>query len=179
MMVRCFHRHDLGIVAAVLIAGFAGFMASAWAQDSGSERLSRAGSANRPVVIREHAGWDRDCAAIAPPALTLDAPPRHGFVCTRAEDITIRSMVIGTEGQCIGHLVRGVRLIYRPDAGFSGDDGLRYAALYPSLRRTVSVNVTVGGQGPHAGIAGSLPTHLTAPSHQPAGPVPPCADLLF
>jgi hypothetical protein len=175
--MRCFHRHDLGIIAALLVAGLVGFIVPVRAQDNGSEQLSRAGLANRPVVIREHAGWDRDCAAIAPPVLTLDAPPRHGFVCARAEDIVIKSMVVGTEAQCIGRPVRGVRLIYRPDLGFSGDDGLRYAALYPSLRRSVSVSVTVGGQG--AGITGSLPTHLTTPSHQPAGPVPPCADLLF
>jgi hypothetical protein len=175
--MRCFHRHDLGIVAALLVAGLLGVMAPAWAQTNNSEQLSRAGLVDRPVIIREHAGWDRDCAAIAPPVLTLDAPPRHGYVCARAEDITVRSMVAGTEAQCIGRLVRGVRLIYRPDAGFSGDDGLRYAALYPSLRRSVSVSVTVGRPG--AGITGSLPTHLTAPSHQPAGPVPPCADLLF
>jgi len=178
MMVRWFHRPDLGMVAATLIAGLLGFVTPAPAQEN-SEQVARSGSPNRPVVIREHAGWDRDCAAIAPPVLTLDAPPRHGYVCARAEDITVRSMVVGTEGQCIGRLVRGVRLIYRPDLGFSGDDDLRYAALYPSLRRSVSVEVTVGGQGAPAGITGSLPTHLTAPSHQPAGPVPPCADLLF
>lgn len=179
MRMRRFHRHDLGIVAALLVAGLVGFIVPVRAQDNGNEQVVRAGSPNRPVVIREHAGWDRDCAAIAPPVLTLDAPPRHGYVCARAEDITVRSMVVGTEAQCIGRLVRGVRLIYRPDLGFRGDDGLRYAALYPSLRRSVSVSVTVGGQGAPADITGSLPTHLTAPSHQPAGPVPPCADLLF
>ncbi len=77
-----------------------------------------------------------------------------------------------------------MRLIYRPAAGFSGDDGLRYAALYPSHRRAVTVQVqvhaTVGGQSAQGGTAGSLPAAMTAaPSQQPGGPVPFCADLMF
>lgn len=181
MMARGFHRLSLGMVAVLTVAGAAALAASAQAGDRSAEQVTRTGAANRPVVIREHAGWDRDCAAIAPPALTLDTPPRHGFVCARAEDITIKSMVVGTEAHCIGRLVRGVRLIYRPDAGFSGADDLRYAALYPSLRRSVAVNVTVGGQATPAAVAGSVPAAMTsaASSHQAAGPVPPCADLMF
>src|SRR5208282_519908 len=96
------------------------------------EQLSRTGQADHPIVIREHAGWNKDCEAIAHPALYLFEPPRHGNVCARIANIKISSMYIGTESQCIGHLIRGVRLIYRPDTDYAGDDGLRYAAQYPS-----------------------------------------------
>lgn len=160
---------------AAIVIGVAG---PARAQD---EQFAASGSSGRQILIREHAGWDRDCAAIAHPALYLDEPPRHGYVCAHVSDITIRSMYVGTASQCIGRLVRGVRLVYRPDAGYAGGDRLRYAAQYPSVRRMVSVAVTVAAPGA-AVTTGSLPPSLSAsalPAHQPAGPVPACADLMY
>lgn len=183
MTLRDGHRHGLGKAAAPTVAVLLLLAAAAHAGDSGpeaaGERLSRSGPANQPLIIREHAGWDSDCGAIAPPALTLDTPPRHGFVCARSEDIRIEALYLGTEGQCIGRRVRGLRLIYRPDLGFSGDDRWRYAALYPSLRRSVAVDVTVTGVARAPSVAGSVTASVTAVAHQPAGPVPPCADLMF
>ncbi|MBI1203755.1 MAG: hypothetical protein GC182_14730 [Rhodopseudomonas sp.] len=166
-------------VAALLLFGVGAQAGDDRRDDVAGETLSRSGPANQPLVVREHAGWDSDCGAIAPPALTLDAPPRHGYVCARSEDITIKALYLGTEAQCIGRRVRGLRLIYRPDLGFSGDDRWRYAALYPSLRRSVAVDVTVTGVARAPSVAGSVTASVTAPSHQPAGPVPACADLMF
>ena len=145
---------------------------------SHAEQLSQTVAAGRPLVIREHAGWDRDCAAIAHPALYLDEAPRHGTVCARVEEITIGSIYLGTEKHCVGRLVRGVRLIYRPDTGYAGIDALRYAAQYPSLRRTVAVNVTVAASGVTGSLPSSLGAHLPA-RHQAPGPVPHCVDLMF
>ncbi len=121
-----------------------------------------------------------DCGPIAHPALRLDEPPRHGRVCARIQDIKIHSMYVGTEAQCIGHLVSGVQLIYRPDAGYAGDDVLRYAAQYPSVLRTVSVLVTVTAYPPGAPSAApsSIATPLP-PTRQPSGEIPPCEDLMF
>ena len=167
------------IVAALLLFGVAAQAGNDRGDEVAGETLSRSGPANQPLVIREHAGWDRDCGAIAPPALTLDTPPRHGFVCARGEDVRIKALYLGTEAQCIGRLVRGVRLIYRPDLGFSGDDRWRYAALYPSLRRDVAVDVTVTGVARAPSVTGSVTASVTARARQPAGPVPPCADLMF
>lgn len=141
------------------------------------EQLAASAQANRPVVLREHAGWDGQCEAIAHPALYLDEPPRHGSVCTRVENVTIKSLVVGTESQCIGREVRGVRLIYRPDAGFTGGDGLRYAVQYPSVRRAVAVRVTVTA-GAASGAVASPVAALPLPQ-QSAGLVPPCADAMF
>lgn len=180
-MRRFLHRRHLGFVGALIGGAFiciAGVAPQAWAQD---EQLATSGPSGRSILIREHAGWNRDCDAIAHPALYLDEPPRHGTVCARESDITIRSMYLGTEKQCIGRLVRGVRLVYRPDPGYAGSDRLRYAAQYPSARRTVSVAVTVAGPSSSA-ITGSVPSSLSASAlrqHQPAGPVPVCADLMY
>lgn len=130
--------------------------------------------ADRATVLREHAGWDRNCEAIVHPSLYLNAPPRHGSVCARIENITIKSMVVGTEAQCIGREVRGVRLIYRPDAGFSGGDDLSYAVQYPSVRRAIALRVTVAAERASQPVAA-----LPSPPRQAAGPVPPCTELMF
>jgi hypothetical protein len=70
-----------------------------------------------------------------------------------------------------------LRLEYRPYAGYTGGDGLRYAVQYPSARRAIAVNVTVRAEG--APELASQPIALDAPPQQATGPVPPCADLLF
>jgi hypothetical protein len=142
------------------------------------EQISRTGTADHSIVVREHAGWDMDCAAIAHPALYLDEAPRHGRLCARIQDIKIHSMYVGTEAQCIGHLVSGVQLIYRPDAGYAGDDALRYGAQYPTVLRTVSVRVTVTAPGTPSAAPSSIATPLP-PTRQPSGEIPACDDLIF
>lgn len=134
-------------------------------------------AADRTITLREHAGWNADCEAIAAPALFLDEPPRHGQVCARADTVVIRQLNAGTEQQCIGRRVRGVRLEYRPYAGFSGGDELRYAVQYPSARRVLAVSVTVA-EGPDA-VTSQPAAALPPPPRQAAGPVPLCAALLF
>lgn len=145
------------------------------------EQITRTAQADRTVVIREHAGWNGDCEAIAHPALYLNEPPHHGRVCARIQGIKIRSMFAGTEAQCIGRVVRGVQLIYRPDAGFIGDDRLRYGAQYPSVLRAVAVAVTVTPFTPT--VPGASPSRFGTPDAPPPrqapGEVPPCADLVF
>jgi hypothetical protein len=165
------------IIAAAIASCLLGLACAAGTLE---EQISRTGQADHSIVVREHAGWDMDCAAIAHPALHLDEPPRHGRVCARIQDIKIRAMYVGTEAQCIGHLVRGVQLIYRPDAGYAGDDVLRYAAQYPSVLRTVSVLVTVTAYPPSAPNAApsSIATPLP-PMRQPSGEIPACDDLMF
>jgi hypothetical protein len=169
-MVRVFS----GIAACAML----GALVAAQASDAPSrnDKVEAAGAANRVIALREHAGWNAACEAIASPALFLDEPPRHGQVCARDDTITIRALNAGTADQCIGHRVQGVRLEYRPYAGYAGGDGLRYAVQYPSARRAIAVNVTVRGEGAQVT---SQPIALDAPPQQAAGPVPLCADLLF
>jgi hypothetical protein len=166
------------VVAAIGVAAVA--VARASDAPARAEQFAAAGQADRAILVREHAGWNADCDAIAHPALYLDEPPRHGRVCARTGDITIRSLYVGTESQCIGRQVHGVRLVYRPDAGFVGDDGMRYAVQYPSVRRAVSVTVTVSAGA--AAAPDAVRSAISAPTpqtRQTSGPVPACAELLF
>jgi len=134
------------------------------------ERLTTSGPADRPISVREHAGWNRDCEAVAPPRMILDEAPRHGTVCARTEIIKIQSMYVGTQAQCIGREVSGVRLVYLPRPGYAGTDVIRYAVQYPSVRRAVSVSVTVTEGGPNRNVLPVLEIR------QAPGPVPPCDD---
>lgn len=173
-------RRSQGAVLIILpVIAMAALQGVARAADAPhEEQFVAAGSVNHAIVIREHAGWNSNCDAIAHPALYLDEPPRHGSVCARVEDINISSIYAGTESQCIGRRVRGVRLVYRPDAGFVGGDGLRYAVQYPSRRRSVAVNVTVADKVP----AAAVPSSMAAPpafARQMSGPVPTCTELMF
>lgn len=175
-MVRIFKgRMSLrfGSTAALIMLGA---LALAHAADTPvrHEQFATAGRANQAITLREHAGWNANCEAIASPALHVDAPPRHGRLCARVETIVVRSLYAGTEDQCIGRRVRGVRLEYRPDADFSGGDDLSYAVQYPSVRRAIAVRVTVAAESASQPIAALPPS-----SRQAAGPVPPCAELLF
>lgn len=176
-MRRFLHRHDLRLAGALLGAAVCVAAGAARAIDAAEEQLAKSGQADRTVIIREHAGWDRNCDAVAHPALYLDEPPRHGSVCARLAEIRIQTLAAGTQGQCIGRVVRGVRLVYRPDAGFAGGDGLRYAVQYPSQRKSVAVSIAVTPEPPSATNAQA--SVGAPPSHQPAGPVPACAELLF
>lgn len=148
------------------------------AQAQQEEQLSKAGQAGQLILIREHAGWNKNCEAIAHPALYLSEPPRHGQICARIENIKISSMYVGTESQCIGRLVRGVRLIYRPDAAYAGDDSLRYAAQYPSVLRAIQVQVTVAANAASAVPSNTIGAPM-AQTRQAPGPVPDCAEPIF
>ena len=118
------------VLAAVTIICLLGFLSDAQSEE---EQLSKTGEIDHQIIIREHAGWNMECAAIAHPALYLNKSPDHGRVCARIENIKVHSIYVGTESQCIGRVVRGVQLIYRPDPGYAGNDALRYAAQYPSI----------------------------------------------
>ena len=132
---------------------------------------------DRSVIVREHAGWNRDCKAIAPPPLFLITPPSHGKVCAKAQVITIKSMHAGTESQCIGREVGGLRLIYQPDASYDGEDALVYGVQYASRVHAVAVKVDIGATAPgKASVADADPA---LQSRQTPGPMPTCPQYVF
>jgi hypothetical protein len=160
------------VVAAFLLS------AAHWAHAAGPEESAmRSGQADRSVLIREHAGWNKNCDSVAPPPVYLFNPPRHGKVCTRTEQIRITSMYAGTQGQCIGQSVRGVRLIYQPEGDFAGEDSLLYVVQYPSVLRTVSVKVSVPGD--QAETSNITPDASAMQTSASLAPIPACTELLF
>ena len=187
-MLSCLDQPRTKFVCAVLCAilgvaaviGGAGLVAQA---QTSAERIAKTGKAAQPILIREHAAWDEDCAGVPYPAVRLDEPPRHGAVCARVENVTVRYMYAGTVAHCVGRVVRGLRLYYFPRAGFAGSDGLQYSVRYPSAERTVAVTVTVApGQASAADanvtdIAGPLAGPLREPRQKP-GPVPACSEQM-
>jgi hypothetical protein len=135
---------------------------------------------DRSVLIREHAGWNEDCRAIAHPPLYLVSPPQHGKICARAQEIRITSIYAGTESQCIGRLVSGVKLIYQPDNSYSGGDTMVYAVQYPSRLRTISVKVTSATNAPgKLNVAETEFFVTTTQPRQMPGLVPDCPQFIF
>ncbi len=89
-------------------------------------------------------------------------------------------MYVGTQGQCVGRLVRGVRLIYQPDSDFAGDDSLLYAVQYPSVLRAIAVKVSVSSFQARTLNASSSDAGVpTTPASGALEPIPACAELLF
>jgi hypothetical protein len=163
----------VAILGAVIVACVSGLTRTAGAEE---EQLFKSGQAGHAILIGEHAGWNKNCDAIAPPALYLYEPPRHGSVCARVEDVKIHVMYLGNAAQCVGHVVRGVQFIYRPDRGYAGDDGLRYAAQSPYVLRTMAVAVTVTAPGAPGTSNIAAPT---SQAPQSPVPVPACEELVF
>jgi hypothetical protein len=183
------HRHQLqimcqrnGVMSFAILAALtcSCLLSHPYEARAQEEKLSIAGQSGHTIMIREHAGWNGHCESIAHPLLYLSEPPSHGNICAHIEDIKISSIYVGTESQCVGQRVRGVQLIYRPDATYAGDDRLRYAAQYPSVRRTIDVRIAVAADTARA--RGAVPSKIVAPvahGRQAAGPVPACAEPIF
>lgn len=171
-----FRRNCVAPSSLFLLAGLL-FLTSFVNTATSEEMAVHSSHADRSIMIREHAGWNKDCDGIAPPPVFLFSPPLHGKVCARTEQIKITSMYAGTQGQCIGHLVRGIRLIYQPEVDFAGEDSLLYAVQYPSVLRTISVKVSVVGY--QAETLNVAPSDAMASAKQTAEPIPACAELLF
>ncbi|WP_137045375.1 hypothetical protein [Pseudolabrys sp. FHR47] len=137
----------------------------------------RSAAVENSIVVREHSGWDRNCEAIPYPPLSLITPPSHGKVCAKAQVITIASMFAGTESQCIGRDVSGVRIIYQPDASYRGEDTLVYGVQYPSRFRAVSVKVNIGATVP--ATVSVADADVAAQPKQAPGPMPTCPQYVF
>src|ERR1700678_72075 len=50
------------VLAAVIIICLSGFLSDAQSEE---EQLSKTGEIDHQIIIREHAGWNMDCAAMA------------------------------------------------------------------------------------------------------------------
>jgi len=155
------------LIATALLAG------AAMAEDDHFKRTAQPATS---VVIRGYWRADNNCEAKEPPALLFDKPPEHGIVCFRRDEVTMSKVIVGDGLQhCLGSRIRGLKLIYQPRLGYSGPDEVRYTVVFPRMRRSVSVDLTV------------LPSQFqpkndhTAPAEEPLqspGPVPECAPLV-
>ena len=135
--------------------------------------ISITGSADHPIVIRDHAHADDNCIPRDPPAIDIEAPTRYGLVCLhRVNDVPLRYPLPGSAARhCVGEKVSGVRIVYLPRNGFTGIDMFRYAAFVPQrFRLPYSVTVTIVPDVPPS--PGAVQVVINAP--QLRGLMPPC-----
>jgi hypothetical protein len=155
------------LIAAALVAS------AAMAEDAHFKKTAQPAT---NLVIRGYWRADKNCEAKEPPMLLFDKPPEHGIVCFRRDEVTMYNVVVGDGLQhCLGRRIRGLKLIYQPRLGYSGPDEVRYTVVFPRVRHSVSVDLTVLPSRFHS------KDDLTAPVEGPLqspGPVPECAPLV-
>jgi hypothetical protein len=142
-------------------------------------RLSIVTEAAKSVVIRGHVRLNKNCEAIEPPALLLDKSPDHGTVCSRPGSVFLKEILYGEKTQrCLGHNLRGIKVVYLPRWGYAGADGFRYTVVHPAGQYPVIVDITVRPNRPNS--TGLVPPDISSPTAeelQSPGPIPACTAL--
>jgi hypothetical protein len=118
--------------------------ASAHADPVDTLRARRHTQADQPVVLRTHSHWDGNCRSSTDPRITWVTEPAHGNVDQTVEMVTAHANAVGNTN-CEGMEMRGLKLTYRPEAGFRGVESLIYDVRYdnrtPVIRYEFKVTV--------------------------------------
>ena len=107
------------------------------------EHLDKRTRAGREVQIRGFAEFDGECRLKHVQAITVVDAPSSGRVETRPGDVTIGGNWVGNK-DCSGTVLKGVRVWYLPNPGFTGRDHFTFDVTYLSQRTVrATVDVTV------------------------------------
>src|SRR5262245_16121400 len=158
------------------VASLCSLASPAHAQDI---RLNKAVPPGYEIVLFGHARWDDDCAMKEIGEFELDKAPTRGVVCTRIADIRVSHIYRGTAKHCLGHIVRGVQIVYVARDRTVGRDSVGYTVQYSASSPTVGVSIDVRADHPTA--RGAVPRDIAAPPAgyvQPLGRIPPCSALV-
>jgi hypothetical protein len=180
--MRSLVRGELGSIVPILI-GLTLCVSSrvpAFAQDFRVRRSINATlKANHYGQVENHTNLNARCEGLEPPTINLDEPPQHGVVCLRIRDNIIRSVVTAALRGCIGHKIRGIRVIYLPRYDYTGSDTLSYTVRYLNGQMKVDASLTIVPDEPES--RDTVPPDINAPENdvlQPKGPVPECTALV-
>jgi hypothetical protein len=157
---------ELLAAAVVLVAA-----SQASAESTTVKRTAKAGY-ETPIWV--HARWDKNCEVVRPLILHLDEPPRHGIVCAKVEQITIKSIYKGAARHCIGRRISGIRVYYLSKLDYAGRDEFKYTARYLPLQRTIQINVIRADKRDRRVV----PPDIAANERQEPGPIPACGALI-
>ena len=100
------------------------------------------------VELRTHAHWDGNCRPGTDPRISWVVEPAHGKVTETAGTVSGHAPAVGAT-DCSGVEMRGLRLTYQPEPGYTGTDTLsydvRYDARNPPVRYEFRVVVDAEG----------------------------------
>ncbi|WP_175831352.1 S1C family serine protease [Burkholderia cepacia] len=97
----------------------------------------RATTSGAQVLLSSHASWSKACVSRFTPHVTVVQPPLHGSIDIREGDYAI-----GPNSPCAGQMVHGTLVFYIPEAGFKGQETVRYVAdSVPGVIRTALIDV--------------------------------------
>jgi|HubBroStandDraft_6_1064221.scaffolds.fasta_scaffold132228_2 hypothetical protein len=147
--------------------------------DAMQEVVVKSGKADHEIPLTGHSRFDRNCAALEPPPVSLDQPPAHGTVCLRAANTRLAYVLPGAATKCLGQKVMGVRVIYLPRFHYTGSDMVRYTVRFPDAQVKVEVDLTVLPNDRPS--SDQIPGDVSAPAgaaQQQSGPIAACAALV-
>lgn len=140
------------------------------------QHLTKKTRVDHDVAILSYARANQKCDGIEPPALYLEKPPAHGFVCVRPAKVKLLDAIVGNLTQCLGRTISGVAVYYFPRSRYVGSDELRYTVIFPERRYGTAVEMTVDADAVNSSDAGPAVADVgfTGPP-QPIGPMPVCS----
>ena len=133
----------------------------------------RKAESGRETVVGIGVRYNKACQSTGVPEVSIDAAPKHGFVCVRIGQVRPRNLIFGKGRHCLNELMSGLQIVYQSRSGFSGGDAIGYTLKFPPGDRALVVDIDVS---PAAGAAPKQPTSLFEP--QPTGRAPECVALV-
>lgn len=127
-----------------VIAGAALALSGAAAMAQFKQSLDRTVLAGRTTKIDSAHALNPDCSVMGVPEIRITAPPAHGTAIVRKAPSYTTFAQSDQRFACNTRATMGVELLYRPQAGYVGDDRLSVEAFFPGgIAGTRSYSITV------------------------------------
>jgi hypothetical protein len=95
---------------------------AAIAEEGASATIKVAAKAGSELLISGYKHFDKNCAALEVPTVTIVRQPAHGETSMRDEPTPVNHVYHGTGGNCSGKLVQSRAVYYTPVSGYVGKD---------------------------------------------------------
>jgi hypothetical protein len=92
------------------------------AEEGASATVKKVVRAGSEELLSGYKHFDKNCAAIEVPAVTILKQPTHGETSIRDESTAVNHLYHGSGGNCVGKLVQSRAVYYTPAAGYVGKD---------------------------------------------------------
>jgi hypothetical protein len=107
---------SLAIIWASLVAH------PAIAEEGASATVKIVVKAGSEALISGYKHFDKNCAAVEVPTVTILKQPAHGETSMRDESTAVNHVYHGSGGNCVGKLVQSRAVYYTPATGYVGKD---------------------------------------------------------
>lgn len=92
------------------------------AEEGASATIKVVAKAGSEQLLSGYKHYDKNCAALEVPTVTIVRQPAHGETSVRDEPTPVNHVYHGTGGNCSGKLVQSRAVYYTPVSGYVGKD---------------------------------------------------------